>query len=235
MVALLQKFQPVIAIILAAVLLKEKLTQRFILWAALAIIGGYFLTFQFSLPKSVDNENILSAALWSLLAAFSFGSATVFGKHVLHKMSFKTALFYRYGFTSLLMLVFVLVTGRFDQVAKATSVNWIFLILIGLTTGSGAIMLYYYGLRRINAKVATVCELCFPISTVAFDYLFNHHVLSPVQWISAGVMLFSIYRISANQERLRLNRMKSNRHEPDQSIPDTSGSSTSNSPSLQKA
>jgi len=201
-VALLQKLQPVFAILLAALILKEKISRNFILWALVAITGGYFLTFQFSLPEMVGNGNMLQAALWSLLAAFSFGSATVFGKKVLHKVSFKTALFYRYGLTSLLMFLFVLFTGKFDQFAKATETNWMFFVIIGLTTGSGAIMLYYFALKRINAKISTICELCFPISTILFDYLFNHQVLSPTQWISAAVMLFAIYRITANQDQV---------------------------------
>lgn len=52
-------------------------------------------------------------------------------------------------------------------------------IIIALTTGSGAIMLYYIGLRYITAKVSTMCELVFPISSVVFDYIFNGHLLSP--------------------------------------------------------
>jgi drug/metabolite transporter (DMT)-like permease len=208
-VALLQKLQPLIAVLLASVLLKERINRNFFLWALVAVTGGYFLTFQFTFPEITGGDNMFKAALWSLLAAFSFGSATVFGKKVLHKVSFKTALFYRYGFTSLLMFFFVLFTQKFDQFAIATNTNWIFFVVISLTTGSGAIMLYYYGLKRINAKVSTICELCFPISTILFDYIFNQQVLSFVQWISAAVMLIAIYRITANQEMVTQNQVNS--------------------------
>ncbi|HNW67156.1 MAG TPA: EamA family transporter, partial [Aliarcobacter cryaerophilus] len=43
-VILLQKLQPVFAITLAAMLLKEKPGSKFLLWAGLAIAAGYFLT-----------------------------------------------------------------------------------------------------------------------------------------------------------------------------------------------
>ena len=117
----------------------------------------------------VGDGNMLPAALYSLFAAFSFGSATVFGKKVLNKVSFQTALFYRYGLTTLIMFFIVLFTGKFDQIAITTTINWTFFVIIGLTTGSGAIMLYYYGLRSIKASIATICELMFPISTIIFD------------------------------------------------------------------
>jgi drug/metabolite transporter (DMT)-like permease len=198
-VALLNKLQPVFAIILARILLKERIGKNFVFLALLAMVAGYFLTFQFQIPQLVNNGNMLAAALYALLAAFSFGSATVFGKRVLNKVDFKTALFYRYGLTTLIMLIIVLLTGRFDQIPKTTTTNWIFFCIIGLTTGSGAIMLYYFGLRYIRASVSTICELCYPISSVVFDYVFNGHLLSPIQWISAILMILAIYRISKNQ------------------------------------
>jgi len=198
-VTLLQKLQPVFAIILARMLLKERLQSRFLLWALIALIGGYFLTFELQTPALVNNGNMLPAAIYALIAAFSFGSATVFGKRVLNKVSFTTALFYRYGLTTLIMFFVVLMNGKMSQFAVATPANWLFFVVIGLTTGSGAILMYYYGLRYIRANVATVCELCFPISSVIFDYLVNKNVLSPVQWAGSLVMLVAIYKISTNQ------------------------------------
>jgi drug/metabolite transporter (DMT)-like permease len=198
-VALLQKLQPVFAILLARILLKERIGRRFLFWTAVALTGGYLLTFEIHLPATANSGQMLPAAAYALLAAFSFGSATVFGKRVLNKVSFKTALFFRYGFTTVIMLVIVTVGGEFDQLSATTPVNWFFFGLIGLTTGSGAILLYYYGLHHIQANLSTLCELCFPISTVVFDYLINGNVLSPIQWIAAVSMLVAIYRLSQNQ------------------------------------
>lgn len=199
-VALLQKLQPIFAIILARLLLGERIERRFVFWAALAIGAGYFLTFQLHLPVFSGVDTMLPAAAYSLLAAFCFGSATVFGKGVLKRVSFQTALFLRYGLTTLIMLGIVLFRGSISQIAATTPLNWTFLVLIGLTTGSGAILLYYYGLRFVRAGVATICELCFPVSAVLFDYLFNNHLISPLQWASAAVMLYAIYQISRRQD-----------------------------------
>lgn len=201
-VALLQKLQPIFAILLARILLKERISPKFLFWTVLALIGGYLLTFQFSLPKLSQSNNMLHAALYSLLAAFSFGSATVFGKKILYKVSFKTALFYRYGFTTLFMTTLLLFNGRFDQFSQITNTNLTYFVIIGLTTGSLAILLYYYGLRNIKASVSTICELCFPLSSIIFDYLFNGQVLSAIQYASAGLIFFAIYRIGTNQQKL---------------------------------
>lgn len=196
-VVLLQKLQPVFAIILARIILKEKLGKNFLPWAILALVAGYFLTFGLTKP-SFEGNKIAYASFYAIVAAFSFGSATVFGKFVLQKWSFKTALFYRYGFTTMIMLVIILVGGGADFGA-ITKMNWIIFLIITFTTGAFAIAIYYYGLKFIKANVATMCELAFPISSVIFDYLINKSILSPVQWVSAGFMLFSIYKLTKNQ------------------------------------
>lgn len=195
-VVLLQKLQPVFAITLAALLLREKLKRNFLLWSSLAIIAGYFLTFGFSLPDLKTGSNTAMAAGFSLLAAFAFGSSTVFSKKVLHRYSFHTATFYRYAFTSVIMLLFVLSTGLTNKLPEISGQQWSIFAIIGVTTGSGAIFLYYYGLTRIRAMLATICELCFPVSAIVFDYLVNNRVLSPVQWISAAILIFAILKLS---------------------------------------
>lgn len=199
-VVLLQKLQPVFAITLAALLLGEKLKRNFLLWSALAITAGYFLTFGFNLPDFGTNNNTALAAGFSLLAAFAFGSSTVFSKKVLQKFSFFTATFYRYAFTSLIMLLFVISTGTLKIIPQINGFQWTIFAIIGITTGSGAIFLYYFGLTRIRAMLATICELCFPVSAILFDYLVNHRVLSLVQWISAGVLVFAILKLSLEKE-----------------------------------
>ncbi|WP_038290603.1 DMT family transporter [Zooshikella ganghwensis] len=198
-VALLQKTQPIFAIILARFILKEPFSRHFFRWALLAIVGSYLLTFELNLPDTSNKDLLFEAACYALFAAFSFGSATVFGKRVLNKVPFQTALFFRYGFTTLVMLIIVLSLGTYQQLEVTTNTHWLFLIIIGLTTGSGAILLYYYGLRYIPANVSTICELCFPLFTVIFDYIFNGNILSPIQCFSALLMLFAIYRISRVQ------------------------------------
>lgn len=196
-VVLLQKLQPIFAIVLAAVLLKEKIKKNFAIWASIAIVASYFLTFGFSAPSISMDDNTLMAAFYAILAAFSFGSSTVFSKKILMNHNFVTATFFRYGTTSLILLIFVLLTGSFSQLEVTTNTNWIYFLIIGTTTGSGAIFIYYYGLRRVKAIVATISELLFPISAILFDYIFNGSMLSPVQFASAAIMVFAIIKLNS--------------------------------------
>jgi drug/metabolite transporter (DMT)-like permease len=200
-VVLLQKLQPIFAILLAATFLKERLGKNFLFYAGLAILAGYFLTFGFSLPKLHEDQNTLLAAMYSILAAFSFGSSTVFSKRLLQKLDFLSATFFRYGLTAIIMLIFVLGNGTISDFQNITALNWWIIAIISLTTGSGAILLYYYGLKHVKAIISTISELFFPISAIFFDFIFNNHVLSLVQWLSAAVMIFAIVRLNADNKK----------------------------------
>lgn len=207
-VVLLQKLQPIFAISLAAILLKEKITKYFIAWAVLAIMAGYVLTFEFGKPDFSTGSASALSAIYALVAAISFGSSTVFSKMVLNNYSFKTSTFYRYGFTTIFMLVFVLIGGKFDQFKVATTNNWIFFFIIAITTGSGAIFLYYFGLKHVKAIVSVIVELLFPISTILIDYFVNGNRLSIVQWISALIMVLAIVNLNTSQQKLLSLRKK---------------------------
>ena len=204
-VVLLQKLQPVFAVILARIVLKERIKRYFAMWACVALVGGYFLTFGWSLPDfSTDGITTVYAALLSLLAAFSFGSSTVFSKKVLGRYSFVTSTFFRYGFTTTIMLFIVLFTGHIGDFSQVTPRNWLFIGLIGLTTGSGAIFLYYYGLHHVKASLSTFLELMYPITAVVLDYFVNDTHYSPVQWIAAAVMIFAILMLNVTQKSKKI-------------------------------
>lgn len=198
-VVLLQKLQPVFAIALAAIILKEKINKYFIIWASIALLGGYFLTFGLGFPDLETGSKTTLSAMFAILAAFSFGSSTVFSKLLLKRHSYKTATFYRYGFTTLIMIIFVMIFSKPMQFEQITTTNWIIFFVIALTTGSGAIFLYYFGLNHVKASVAVICELFFPISTIVFDYAFNGSRLSVIQWVSAALMIFAIVNLNRIQ------------------------------------
>ena len=194
-VILLQKLQPVFALLLARLILKERVSKKFYLWAAVAILAGYFLAFG---KDGFDIRNIdwfHNAAFFALLAAFSFGSSTVFGKRLVNHLDFKIAAALRFGVTSVLALILISVNSDILQISSVSNVQWGLLWLIVFTSGAGAIFIYYYGLKRVTASVATICELFWPLSAVILDYILNKNVLNSIQIISALVLLIAFFKV----------------------------------------
>ena len=190
-VVLLQKLQPIFAIALAGVILKEKITNRFILLAFAAIVGGYLVTFGSSSIQDWDDKTII-AALLALLAAFSWGSSTVLGKHALNRLSFTTVTSLRLSITASVTAFVLLSTGQYDAVQSMTISHWGFIVLIVLSTGSLALFFYYYGLNKLPASHATLYELFWPLSAVGLDWFIRGNILSLTQWVGAILLLGSI-------------------------------------------
>ena len=195
-VILLQKLQPVFAISLATIFLKEKLPKEFFPWAGLAIAGAYFMTFGFSTPNFSTGDKTTIAALFALLAAFSFSSSTVLSKRALRNVDYEMGTYLRFLFASIIMILIATTTGDISSIGDITTKQIIIFLVIAFTTGGAAIFLYYYGLKRISASVASICELAFPLTAVVLEYFVHGNILSPIQWIGAAVLLLSILKVS---------------------------------------
>ena len=194
-VVLLQKFQPIFAIALAAIVLKEKITIRFLVLAVAAIVGGYFVTFG-NQPLNEWSDKTMIAALLSLLAAFSWGSSTVLGKHALNRLSFETVTSLRLTVTGAIMLFILISTGQAETISQVNIENWKYIFIIVLSTGSLALFIYYYGLNHLPASHVTLYELFWPLSAVTMDWYIYGRVMSLVQWLGAALLLGAIVLLS---------------------------------------
>lgn len=195
-VILMQKLQPVFALLLATIILKEKLPRKFFLWAVLAIIGTLLMTFGLNIPNFNTGDKTLYAAFFALLASFSFGFSTVLSKRALKNTSFELATYLRFSITAFIMLIIVGSMNQFSAINTVTSTQVIVFFLIAFTTGGTAIFLYYYGLKNITASVAAICELAFPITAVLLEYFIRDNILNPFQWIGVTILVFSIYKVT---------------------------------------
>ena len=199
-VILLQKFQPIFAIVLAWLILKEHLPKKFFMWALLAVVGGYFVTFGINPPILNTGDKTVVAALFSLLAAFAFGSATVFGKRALKNTNYRIGTYLRFGLTSVIMFLILLTTGDLSQMSMVSSFQWLIFFIIVLTTGGTAIFIYYYGLKFVTASVSTICELAFPLSAILLEYFIRGNALTWAQWLGAILLGYSIYMVTKLKE-----------------------------------
>ncbi|MBU0613619.1 DMT family transporter [Patescibacteria group bacterium] len=216
-VLLLQKLQPIFAILLAFAMLKERPKKKFYGWVVIALIGSYFLTFGLEQPN-LDAGGMLVPAMLAILAAFSFGSSTVFSKKAITKVSHGLGTALRFFMTTGIMLIVIIVisilngadfeTG-YDGFQGFSVISWSIIgvfIIIALTTGGTAIFIYYWGLKRVLASRATIFEMVFPVSAVLLEFIVHDQVLSAAQWMGAVIVVGAIWSIL----RLKREELQSN-------------------------
>ena len=197
-VVLLQKLQPIFAISLAAIILKEKLTQRFIGLALLAMVGAYLVTFGTTSIADWDDKTLI-AALLATLAAFSWGSSTVLGKHALNRLPLTAVTALRLSLTAVGALIIFTVTSDGYGTLELTTHQWRNLVIIVMSTGAVALFIYYYGLKHMQASHATVYELTWPLSAVFLDWIIRGHILGFAQIIGAILLLGSMILLTREE------------------------------------
>lgn len=202
--ALLQKFQPLFAILLAMVFLKEKLSKRFLLLIVPALCGGYLVTFgavsPISLFQSAGQVSLLGPSL-AIGAALLWAGGTVVGKGLMQSLNLQFVNSMRFIFGFLFLLVYVLMFEHF-QFVQMTPIFWVYVLAISMLTGFFALLLYYYGLKGTKASVATLLELGYPLALTVVNWKFLGITLTMWQIVGALVLLASVTTVilMENQE-----------------------------------
>jgi len=202
-VAFLQKLQPIFAVLVAVVLLRERPKMEFYLWAIVALIGSYFVTFGFSIPNFNVGDKVFLASLFSLIAAAAFGSSTALSKYAINKVSYRIGTYLRFGITTLMMMLVLMFFGGISTMTSVSAFDWLILVIIALTTGGTAIFIYYYGLKKIPAYISSICELMFPFSAVVLEYVLRGNLLSIGQWFGAVLLVVSVLYISSDKKTIK--------------------------------
>lgn len=195
-VLLQQQLQPIWAIATAALLLKERITKKFIWWALLALFAAYFITFPSLRVNLATGKGTLLAGLYAILAGLMWGSSTALSKYVLNKVSFLTGVAARYYLAPIFAFFFILGTGTTKALTQITIPQLETLLLITFSTGMLALGFYYYGLKRTPARVTTLLELVWPASAIFIDYFLYHKTLNFTQIGGVILLLIAIYQVT---------------------------------------
>ena len=203
-VILLQKLQPLIAITLAVLVLKEATPMRFWWWAVLALGGAYLISFPDLMPQlyegEVFNPHVIGVLL-ALGAAVLWAASTVLGRYLLSTISFGTMTALRFSTALIFLLLYTGVTGSLGELTSISSMDWLYLGIIAVVSGAAGMTLYYIGLERSRASVATLAELGFPLAAVLVNYIWLDAALLPAQILGMAILIWAVIGLShVNQE-----------------------------------
>jgi drug/metabolite transporter, DME family len=203
----LQQTQPLIAIVLAWVILGERRRAWFWPTAALAFIGVYMVVFAQNLtaPFSDLQHGRLEAGLYALGAAALWASGTVLGRFVLGTLSFTTTTALRFTLALPVLIVVVLLQFGVAGFTHYQSSDVLPFLGIALIPGFLALLLYYRALASTPATLATIAEMAFPVAATFIasappPYGFNQPLYLP-QFIGTALLIAVIFILNWSKER----------------------------------
>ena len=180
-VVVLQKAQPLVVVFGAWLVLHERPRPGFA-WFLLPALAGIWLI---ALPHPLDPharglvpiaETLAAAALW--------GMGTVFGRLLGRRLAFEHVATVRFAFGLIASACALPIVGA-AAFSSAHDSFWI--AVLALVTGLFALGLYYYGLQKTPALLATLGELAFPVTaTLVGIYVFDS-TLRWTQWLGVAI------------------------------------------------
>jgi len=190
----LQKIQPLVAVLGAAVILGERPRPRFA-WFLLPALLGFWLVNQ---PHPLEpTAKGLVPIIQAVAAAVLWACGTVLGRYLSRELEFQHILSLRFFFGLIASAIALPIMGA-KVYAGAHDSLWI--AYLAIVTGLVSLAFYYYGLRRTPAVLASLAELTYPaIAVIAGIWAYNSH-LRWSQWVGV-VMIIGVVSLLPVQRR----------------------------------
>jgi len=184
---LVQYTAPVMVMIYATFVLKEKLTISKVSALILSIVG-------IVLAIGAYNPDVLEGNWYgitlALLAAVSFSIFNISGKALTQRYVVWTGLIYLFGSAALFWSV--INTPAAIMAAGYTSEDWGVFVVIAVISILLPYSLYYYGLHHIQSSKAIIVSTLEPVVAIVSEWLFLGGTLGPVQIAGAMLVLSAI-------------------------------------------
>jgi len=192
-VIVLQKAQPLVAVLGAWLILGEQ-PRRGFAWFLLPALAGIWLI---ALPHPLaPHAHGLTPIVETLGAAVLWGMGTVLGRYLTRRLTFEHVATVRFAFGLVASACALPILG---DAAWSSVHDSLFIALLAIVTGLLALFLYYYGLQRTPALLAALGELAFPVTAALVGiYVFNSS-MRWTQWLGVGVTIAVVSLLPARR------------------------------------
>jgi drug/metabolite transporter, DME family len=195
-VVVLQKAQPLFAVVGAWLLLGEQPRRGFAWFLVPGLAGIWLLALPHPLAPHAHGltpiaETLAAAALW--------GFGTVLGRYLSRELEFEHVATVRFVFGLVASACALPIVGA---AAWSSLHDSFFIAVLALVTGLAALFLYYYGLQRTPALVSAIGELAYPLTAALIGiYVFNSS-LRWTQWIGVAVTVGVVSLLPARRRAI---------------------------------
>jgi drug/metabolite transporter (DMT)-like permease len=200
--------QPLIAIVLAWIVLGERRRPWFWPAAAVALVAVYMVVFASDplSPVSALQNGRIEVGLFALGASVLWASGTVLGRFALGSISFWSMTALRFTLALPVLVVIVLRQSGFGGFGHYRVSDFVpNLLAIAIVPGLLALLLYYRALSKTPASLATMAEMAYPVAATLIasappPWGFNQPIF-PVQLVGTALLLGVIVFLNWTREK----------------------------------
>jgi DME family drug/metabolite transporter len=179
---------PVMAALLSALLLRERLS-RVVLLALLCALSGTVLLVSVGSNVSGAARNTLPGILLALASAFGYTVITLCSRTLAGRYHPLQPITVGFAAGALMLLPFALATGL---AIAYPAIGWGLLLYMGLVPTALAYVCFLAGMRHTTATVATIATLIEPLTSTTLAWLLFGERLGPLGLLGGALLLGAI-------------------------------------------
>ncbi|MBS3871990.1 MAG: DMT family transporter [Firmicutes bacterium] len=178
---------PLVTIIFASLLWKERLGRSVLIAALLAVLGTALV----SQDGSTNFSTGMVGFAWVAFAAFAYSAFTLLGQKSTRQLNALVVTTYSITYCALFLIVLNPPLYMFD--GSLTAAMWLIGLFIGLVSSVLAILLYIVGVKAIGAAKASIASALEPLSGVFIAALLLGEELRPLQWLGVLTVIVAVF------------------------------------------
>lgn len=179
---------PILVIIGASIILKERLSMRKILCTAAALVGMVFVSGV--LETGISSISEMKGILYGLGAAVLYASVILTNKQMPDIPALDKTIF-QLGFASLALLPYVLLTEGFDEPLEGIGI--VLLIIVGVVHTGIAYLLYFGSMKNLKAHTVAILSYIDPVLAILLSALLLREPMSIASAVGAVLILGGAY------------------------------------------
>jgi len=183
-------FAPVFVIILAPIILKEKLTLIKILCVITAMVGLFLIVSVGSTNINGSHNNIIGI-LYGLSAAILYASVILMNKFIKNLSGFETTLI-QLTIAASVLLPSIIYQGNLN-LDKISSTAWIYILIVGILHTGIAYLMYFSSIKELKGQSIAVLSYIDPISAVIMASIFLGEPITLTKIIGGILILGSTF------------------------------------------
>jgi RarD protein len=195
-------FAPIFVMMLAPLILKEKLTLIKVGCIVMAMAGLLLIVNGGSVNNGVSYNHV-KGIMFGLLGASAYATVVIMNKFIKDLSGFETTLM-QLSIASVVLILRVLYENSLN-LSVISHREWFFIIVLGIVhTGVGFLM-YFSSMKNLNGQSIAILSYIDPISAVIIAFIFLGEAMTFIQMIGGVFILGSTFlseRVEANSHKL---------------------------------
>ncbi len=194
--ALIRNVEPVIIVILAIIILKEKYSKIEVVGVALTITGTIIISYN----KSGNLDSIFIPGVnYMLLSSLFYAIRTIWSKKIIHHFTALALNLNKVGFLFIVAAIFIPITNSSLPISKTAFLN----ILIGSFIGPFLTSyMQFLSLKFIDASRATLVQSATGFITLGLAYVYFDSLPFTYQIIGGIITIIGLALLTINKKRI---------------------------------